>query len=279
MSWNRPSDAPQPQPKKSASPSLKRGLLAGLAVVLGAGLAAWLLTNGEADSRPLQKKDRGLIKEVAPAAAPTNVNSTVSRPRKLTKLEAHELYVSNKLAAARAKSPWGHLPRRVVQPRSLGPKRFDRSSEELIAELLEIKPGQTVMGGIPFDQRFLEDLKQAMIFPTQDKESDDAYTKELKQAVRETLNDLKERMLGGEDICETMRKTWSELQDQSRYKMQLMNELEEMRQSGKYSGADMKDAVEAANRMMETKGMSPLSVPKMFLRKIEIMERKEKLSK
>ena len=79
MAWNRPNEKTVDATSSSRSsgrgkmPRLRRGLLAGAIVVLGAGLAAWLLTNGEAVSSPLQKKERGLIKEVSPAAAPKAV--------------------------------------------------------------------------------------------------------------------------------------------------------------------------------------------------------------
>lgn len=78
MAWNKPNSntvdaTSSSRPSgRGKMPRLRRGLIAGVIVVLGAGLAAWLLANGEATSSSLQKKERGLIKEVTPAAAPTN---------------------------------------------------------------------------------------------------------------------------------------------------------------------------------------------------------------
>ena len=78
MSWNKPSSASQPPPKKSAPPALKRGLLAGSLVIALGALGLYLFSNGGATSSSLQKKDRGRIKEVAPAAvAPAAVKPAV----------------------------------------------------------------------------------------------------------------------------------------------------------------------------------------------------------
>ena len=58
-----------------------------------------------------------------------------------------------------------------------------------------------------------------------------------------------------------------------------MENLEALRKSGNYTSDEMMSYVDAANKMMEEKGMKPLSVPKLFVRKIEIMAKKEKLAK
>ena len=74
MAWNKPTSntvdaTSSSRPSgRGKMPRLRKGLIAGAIVVLGAGLAAWLLTSGEATSSSLQKKDRGRIKEVTPAA-------------------------------------------------------------------------------------------------------------------------------------------------------------------------------------------------------------------
>lgn len=73
MAWNRPTSntgnaTSSSRPSgRGKMPRLRRGLIAGVIVVLGAGLAAWLLMTGEATSSSLQKKDRGLIEEAQPA--------------------------------------------------------------------------------------------------------------------------------------------------------------------------------------------------------------------
>ena len=67
MAWNKPTSntvdaTSSSRPSgRGKMPRLRRGLLAGAIVVLGAGLAAWLFMGGEADSRPLQSEERTFL--------------------------------------------------------------------------------------------------------------------------------------------------------------------------------------------------------------------------
>ena len=171
-------------------------------LVIGMFFVLFIGDNREPANPAFSDNKKTLINEQTPAVVKSQgtnrseIAKIEQQPKAppLTKHERHAIAVSNKLAAARAKSPWGHLPRRTIGVRE-APRRFDHISEGYIAHLLEVEPGTPIFGEIPMDERFLQDLKQAMIFPTKDKDDDDAYTKDVKGAVRETVQDLKERML------------------------------------------------------------------------------------
>ena len=118
MAWNKPTSNTVGATSSSRTsgrgkmPRLHRGLIAGVIVVLGAGLAAWLLTNGEAVSRPLQEKGRGLIREVTPAAAPVMASApsdrseeTVSRPAARPSRDA-EVATAGRQEAKKKKKWW-----------------------------------------------------------------------------------------------------------------------------------------------------------------------------
>lgn len=70
MAWNRPSGKTVENGSGGGQRTARlKGIVAGAVVVIGAGIAAWLLMREEADTRPRQR-ERGLIREVTPAAAP-----------------------------------------------------------------------------------------------------------------------------------------------------------------------------------------------------------------
>lgn len=181
-------------------------------------------------------------------------------------------------AKPKSNSPWANKPPRVIKHREADkkPRRFVYDSEELIANLLEIEPGTLMFGELPYGRRFNDDFKQAIMQKVKINPEDDEYTKELKRQVQAVKDDFKQIMLNGGDVGEEMRKARNELKELGIYKETLKRELFALRKSGEYSSDDMKDFITAANKMLEDKGLSPLNVPAVFLRNLELKERKAK---
>ena len=174
--------------------------------------------------------------------------------------------------------PWSNKPPRVIKHRAsdIKPRRFVYDSEELIADLLEIEPGTLMFGELPYGKRFNEDFKQAIMQKVKINPEDDEYTKELKRQVQAVKDDFKQILIDGGDVGEEMRKARNELKELGMFKESLRRELFELRKSGEYSSDDMKDFITAANKMLETKGLQPLKVPRVFLRNLELKEGKIK---
>ena len=156
------------------------------------------------------------------------------------------------------------------------PRRFVYDSEEDIATLLEIEPGTLMFGELPYGKRFNDDFKQAIMQKVKINPDDDEYTKELKQQVQAVKDDFKQILINGGDVGEEMRKARNELKELGLYKETMKRELFALRKSGEYSSDDMKDFIAAANKMLEDKGLSPLNVPAVFLRNLELKESKAK---
>ena len=173
--------------------------------------------------------------------------------------------------------PWANKPPRVIKMREsdIKPRRFVYDSEEDIAALLEIEPGTSMFGDLPYT-RFERDFKQAILKNVEIKDDDDEYTKELKRQVQAVKDDLKEIMLSGGDVGEEMRRARNELKELGRFRDSLVRELHELRRSGEYTSQDMKDFEAAANKMLEEKGLKPMKLPAVLLRNMELKERMNK---
>ena len=174
--------------------------------------------------------------------------------------------------------PWSNKPPRVIKHRAsdIKPRRFVYDSEELIADLLEIEPGTLMFGELPYGKRFNEDFKQAIMQKVKINPDDDEYTVALKKQVQAVKDDFKQILIDGGDVGEEMRKARNELKELGMFKESLKRELFELRKSGQYSSDDMKDFITAANKMLESKGLQPLKVPRVFLRNLELKEGKIK---
>ena len=159
MAWNRPTSnavgaTSSSRPSgRGKMPRLRRGLIAGAIVVLGAGLAAWLLTNGEAASSPLQKKDRGLIKEAASAVS----EEDDSRAEPDARIVSFKKEINDQVKEF-IRRPATNIINWITKP--LDPNDPDNALRTSIARdiqtLLAIRPGEPVPRQIPFGFMFDE---------------------------------------------------------------------------------------------------------------------------
>ncbi len=230
------------------------------------------------------KEEMAIEEEVAPRrhiqerTPETNAVQTVETPP----IEPEEEYIIvNGKKVMLAADPKRGKPKydkniRIIPMRKsdIKPKRFEYEAEEDIAVLLEVEPGTPMYGEIPFGKHFKDSLVRSLTAPIEIKPTDDAYTVELKKQVQAVKDEFKKLLLDGGDPAEEMRKTRQELIRLGQYRTQLIGELNELRKSGDYTSQDMKDYLEAANKMMEEKGLKPITMPKALLRNMELRERK-----
>ena len=125
--------------------------------------------------------------------------------------------------------------------------------------------------------RFVNSLKQALENPTRIDENDSAYSVELKNSVRDVINDLAQRMKKGEDVAATMKQARSDLQELGIFRMELQNELKNIRKTTDVTTTEYEEFVAAANKMLIEKGAEPLKIPKIVYHQLKLREeRKEK---
>ena len=158
---------------------------------------------------------------------------------------------------------------RVIPHRPPEPRRFEFDSEEDIASLLETQPGDLLVGELKFGKRFLEDFKKSLGKKIEILDTDTPEQRELKEAVSATKEDLRRRMEAGEDVCKIMADSRRQLQELGAYKLDLMAELHDIRKSGEWSAEEYAKFVEAANKMLESRGATPIKLPRVIIRQLK----------
>ena len=208
MSWNKPSSVSQPPPKKSTPPSLKRGLLAGLLVVALGALCYFMFRPSAATPKRDSMKDRGLIKEVTPAAAP---KSKAEKPA--PKPAAPEKFVPPKFPAdmdpeerdvklRRAKWEWKLTHdmrlRNFLEKHKPPEATFKTGEEQVIDWIFTCKVGDDVPPPLPQMQEFEKNhLLEILETACEVKEDDDAETVERKKIVDDVKKELAEYVKQG----------------------------------------------------------------------------------
>ena len=270
MAWNRPKVNDVFIAKKEhRRSSLLYGWIAGLFVVVVAALV-WNFYRTDSSNTSNEKaspKGRGLIREMTPAAASktplveqAQTNSVKAKPLSPQKIgEVRDgkvllpdgtLHVRHGLKKVKA-----GLNRRA--PTSI----FDHATDNEIAALISLKPGDSLIGGPlhhggKYEEKFLKSLETPIIVTKDDSEEE----KTLKRAVIEARKELKEALDRGEDIKKIVEESYKESAKLAAYKDEIRAQVNAMLKEGDYTDDDVKDLVAAANQMLESKGIAPIKL-------------------
>ena len=279
--WNKPAAGQQPQ-RNNARPSTVRGVVAGLAVVALAALAAYFLFSGK-DTPKAERDDMkpARIKEATPAVAPKAEEPAVTN-RPLSRREEREQrgVFTNKYGYVY------NLPHTkfvttndvgALTSASLSAKVFSNSAERKIGRLLEIVPGQQIVGTLPkgyygaaFERNFYKSLEVPIIVS----DSDSPAVKALKKAVTNAKIELMDQVRAGKSLEEVMTAARNELQQVWLYREDLRKEVERHVRKENLSKEDIEDFVAAANKMLAERGAQPLKTPRIALSKMIMAEEK-----
>lgn len=159
---------------------------------------------------------------------------------------------------------------RIVE-RKAKKRLFHTMADVQISRILNTKPGQAVIGTMNYSL-FAEQLKRALEKPIEIDENDTPEDIALKNAVRETREDLKRRMDAGEDIGQVMHEAETELRRMWNYRQNLHKELAATMRERKMSANDFRNYVDAANKMLQDRGIEPLKHPEFWCRRLQIEE-------
>ena len=278
MAWNKPNTENQQKKPSAKAPSAKRGVIAGVVIVVALGaLCLYLFSNGEATSSSLQKKERGRIKEVTPAAAPTNRVEAAkeetpywlvpeSETNGFTEVMQRKWFFAHRPPPAYRYDVTFTPPRYAI---------FDTYSENQIAFLLTAEPGKTVIGE-PNYRGITEDFMKSCETPIIINADDDEFDRNLKNLMKETKIELRQRISDGENLEDILRNAREELRQFARYKSTLKEELENFLKDPQHTDQDVDDFIKAANTMLEEKGVAPLELGVIAKKRLKALKSNQK---
>ena len=244
-------------------PGAVRGLVAGLIIVAGAGIAAWLVIGrSEAPRTPEGPSGHGkrtisdVSKPVVPAASVTNA-AVQAAPRTPPKKEP-KTYV-DKRGILRYEGGL-RVVKKIVKPpedqmNSNGPHLFENNAEHEILGLMTTEPG-TFMIDVKYDKRtfekaFVESLKHTIeVLP-----DDTPEVREQKLAVIEAKAALEAAYKRGEDVTEIMNESRGELVRLNRYRDSLIEMASENLSKDGTTDKDLDEYVDAMNKMLKDNGI------------------------
>lgn len=133
----------------------------------------------------------------------------------------------------------------------------DRANND-IAFVLSTEPGTRVLGNHEFGEAFTKRFLRSLDTPIKIEPTDSPHDKELKQAVIEAREELRKAYNAGEDIGKIMDDSRAELQKLGAYKAEIEREVAKLAAKPNVSADDLEDLIDAANLMLEKKGVAPI---------------------
>jgi len=288
MAWNKPIEKKVErrggggERNLSSSSFNYKALIAGLVVVLVGGLVVWLFSGGEKQ----RTKDEAVNVRAQIAEATPNLSTNLSSEAKA-------------VASAKKAEPKELPPQQVGETRNgmimlcdgrlhrvkgvitnandyvkAEHEIFDHFSENEIAGLLAHDAGMSLVGSPMYNGAFTEDFLKSLRVPIIVRADDDEYTRNLKKLVTEAKIELKAAYDRGEDIEKLLDTTRDELRDLARYR----NELESMTIDGIDAAStpeEVNDYIDAANKMLEEKGIAPLDLSPLAKLKLRMTDENE----
>ena len=281
--WNKPNAANQPTEKKGGtkSPSVMKGVIVG-AVAVVVGIVCIFAFSGKSE-KSVEKgdKDRGRIKEVTPAAGQTNKVEEAKPYAKMTDAEKLKYYrdkYGDNIPESLKPTIYflEHPPVRSFHPARSRVNIFKQPSDRKIAAVLMVKPGNWMLRPPTFGERFDSDFAAAMKVPIEISDEDSPEDRELKEAVVSVRNEISERIKAGESASSIMQNEIDSLAQLGRYKRELFKQLGEIKRDAKYSDADVKDFVTAANEMLTKQGLPGFKMPSLVARQVSLQKAEQK---
>jgi len=268
----------KPAKKAGKTPPALKGALAGFLVIAGAVAAFfYLMPSEEPGVQKEEPKKTAKIKEVKPA---TVAKQAVESPREKSKkfVPYWDQPTTNGLSPVQARIWRYHRnPPSWTNTTSLTtPKSayeiFPTSAENAIACLLSLKPGESLVGTPVYGKKFTEEFIKSCEVPIIVSKDDTPYQQQLKKDMIATKIELRQRMADGEDLGKILLQAREENQRLAQIKREVESEMREMIKSGATSEADIDDCVAAANKLLDAKGIAPISLnpvsKQMFMRMI-----------
>ena len=152
---------------------------------------------------------------------------------------------------------------------------FRHPVENEIAALIMTQPGDFLIGEPDYDS-LKQNFVNALLEPIEIGEDDSEMDKELKKSVEEIKKDLAERVKNGEDIAEIFREARRELRQSAEYRQHLDELVQEQLYNPDISDEDLAATFKAANKMLEAKGIAPISEKRIMRARSRMLRAQER---
>ena len=264
--WNRPaSNRPVKKRGGAKAPSMWKGVIAGLAIVVPlAVLLVWMFSGGEDAPKAKPVKERAPVKAVKPAPAPIRrtakpvsaPDAKPSVPPKPKEPVVISCTTNGTIVRTLIRKPDGktHLKRRDLREPT-----FNNGSDQLLAMAAAVVPGEDAppMPITPsVDKEFMESLKYNIVIKDDDPES----VKQMKENVIDFRNQMIELVKDGGSVEDVLRKHQQMLQDSAEFRNSANLALRQlMEEDGDIEVA--KEYVRKVNALLAEKGIKPLDEP------------------
>lgn len=281
MAWNKANAnvaTPTKSPKKS-----RKSLFVAVAVmaVVASVLSLWLhyCGNGEPPHSATRANDeKKIIAEAGPTVSPKPVQAATPQKKRLyemsreEKLAYYKAKFGNDIPEALKQEIYylKHPPQKTFKAR--GPNDFLRHpSERMIAGVVLQPPGTFFVMQPEFNESFNEDFAAALQDPIEIYDDDP----ENVRAVKEEMASLKKQI---DDICkkdgrkpnEVMNEFAKSMFELGRFQRDLESELNRLEENPELSDTDVESFCQAANVMLEKKGLPALPIPDLTRRSIRL---------
>lgn len=150
---------------------------------------------------------------------------------------------------------------------------FEHSTDNELAAILTLRPGQSLIGGPirrgDYKAEFLKSIETPVVVHKDDPED----VQEVKRAVIDARLLIKEAIDRGEDPAEIIKEAYEEAQKLALYKDDIRREVMNMAKDGDYTDQEVDDLIEAANKMLESKGIEPMNLGPVMKARLRTLKR------
>lgn len=277
MSWNKPSYNQKARNTSINPVRYIKGVLAGFICIAASLIAYWFVVSNDAPELP-EKADvkSNQIAEVSARleSSRSNVPATTltDETRPLKPQRVGEIRDGRMLMPdGRLRKMAAHAITTGVERITIVDKTFDEPTDRMLAHILEIEPGEAIVGDPSilydgFEKEFVKSLNTKIVYDSNDSQ----YVRELKAGVLALRKELMELQAKGEDINHVLAENMKQVQELGLYRQELEDMVIEMTQKKDLTQESYDEIVTAANKMLEERGSKPLELPAAVKHRIKV---------
>ncbi len=256
-----------------------KGVIAAVVVVVSTAVAWFVVSPAHEEEKSSERRGKPrLISETIPVSAGHLEEVVDAQGRESTPMppqRPHEVRDGMLMLSNGELLPTNKLRKVSVEDRK--PRFqyaiFDHSTDNELAAILMLRPGQALVGGPIRHSDYKADFLKAIETPIVVHKDDPEDVRDVKRAVIEARMMLKEAIDAGEDPADIIREAYEEAQKLALYKDDIRREVMNMAKDGDYTDQEVDDLIEAANKMLESKGIEPMNLGPVMKVRLRTLKR------